>query len=161
MIVPMMKYSFVVHHADYEGFIGELQELGLVDITISDWEASEREYHLLNLIEKQRSAMADLAPLAADASGAKPFPTPEETLEVYIKTSDEVAKAKADIAKTEKEMEEAEIFGRFSAKELQALKSEAGVEIRIFTAYSKEFSSGIGEWSRSWAIEKINEKDAL
>ena len=38
MIVPMMKYDFVLHYDRYEDFLERLRELGLVDITTTGWE---------------------------------------------------------------------------------------------------------------------------
>ncbi len=32
MIVPMKKYSFLVYHADYSGFLENLRKLGAVDV---------------------------------------------------------------------------------------------------------------------------------
>ena len=44
MIVPMIKYGFLVYHRDFDSFLLRLQELGMVDIgqsrTISDGERS-------------------------------------------------------------------------------------------------------------------------
>lgn len=36
MIIPMHKYSFLVYHADYSGFLEDLRHLGVVHIIESD-----------------------------------------------------------------------------------------------------------------------------
>ena len=52
MIVPMMKYSLILHHSDYEGFLDRLQELGLVDITVSGWSPTLEQIRMLQTITR-------------------------------------------------------------------------------------------------------------
>jgi len=32
MIVPMLKYSFLVHHKEYDDFLKDIQQLGVLDV---------------------------------------------------------------------------------------------------------------------------------
>ena len=43
MIVKMSKYTFVLYHERQKEFLAALQELGLVDITTTGWEANGEE----------------------------------------------------------------------------------------------------------------------
>ena len=48
MIAKMAKYDFVLYAAQSEDFIEKLRELGLVDITTTGWEPSDRKSTRLN-----------------------------------------------------------------------------------------------------------------
>ena len=41
MIVPMVKYSFLIYHQEYDEFLSDLQNLGVVDIIDRDVELDD------------------------------------------------------------------------------------------------------------------------
>ena len=52
MIIPMKKYSFLVHHQDYRNFLDELQELGVIDIIESDVELDDEMRDKILLVKQ-------------------------------------------------------------------------------------------------------------
>ena len=85
MIVPMMKYSLIMHHSDYEGFLGRLQELGLVDITVSGWSPTLEQVRMLQTIERYSAVNQELNALAKnnDLSSIAPMSDGREVFEKY------------------------------------------------------------------------------
>jgi len=162
MIVPMMKYSFILYHKDYEAFLTQLQELGLVDITVSNWEPTEAEKTLMTDIEHQREAMRSLSQLRKDPNRkkAEAFESPQETLKQYVQATTEVERLENEIAKTEKEISDLKPWGEFSKTDLEQL-NKVGVKLHFYTAYAKDFNQRLGEWGKSYAVEKIAEVNGV
>ena len=160
MIVPMIKYSFILYHRDCEAFLSRLQELGLVDITVVGWEPTEAERALMTDIERQRETMRTLGDLRRKADRAKvqPFASPKEALEQCVAATAEIERLRNEIAKAEKEINDLKPWGNFSGTDMAQL-DKAGVKLHFFTVYAKEFNLQIGEWSERHTIEKIAEEN--
>src|SRR5690554_7875876 len=47
MIVPMMKYSFLVYHADYKASLKELKQMGVLHVQVKKQEATPEMQELL------------------------------------------------------------------------------------------------------------------
>jgi V/A-type H+-transporting ATPase subunit I len=160
MIVPMMKYGFILYHRDYEAFLARLQELGLMDITVSGWEPDEAERRLMADIDNQRTAMKELGALrkSSDWKAEKPFDTPQQTLAQTVAASGERERLRGEIARTEKEIADLRPWGEFSAGQWEQLASQ-GVKLHFFTAFAKDFDRQIDGWMHDFAIEKITEQN--
>ena len=160
MIVPMIKYSFVLYHKDYEAFLAKLQELGLVDITVSNWEPSDTERKLVTDIDNQRSAMTRLKAMRKnpDRAKAEAFGSPEETLDQYVAATAGIERLENEIAKTQKEIGELKPWGTFSKTDIEQL-AKVGVKLHFFTVNAKEFTSRKKEWGEHFAVEKIAEEN--
>lgn len=57
MIVPMIKYSFLVYHRDFNSFLSKLQELGVVDISKENRTVDEEEKAIINQINRYSNAL--------------------------------------------------------------------------------------------------------
>lgn len=156
MIAKMTKYDFVLLSAAREDFLGRLQRLGLVDITVRDWEPSESERDMLLSVEEHRKAVERLSALAAqkDFRPGTPFDTGEEAFAKYREAVTESEELRGRIARLEKEAAEAEVWGDFSAEQLAALAAN-GVQLRFFSAYEADFDKQAPAWSENHAVEAI------
>ncbi|MDR0953860.1 MAG: V-type ATP synthase subunit I [Rikenellaceae bacterium] len=162
MIVPMIKYSFVLFYKDYEAFLAQLQELGLVDITVSGWEPSEDERRLMTEIDQQRKAMKTLAELRKNELGtrAEAFDSPEEALRHFVEASAEIDRLHAEAAKLQKEIADLEPWGDFSKARIDQL-AENGIKLHLFTAFTKEFDLRAEGWKSEFAVEEIARKNGV
>ncbi|MCD8185570.1 MAG: V-type ATP synthase subunit I [Rikenellaceae bacterium] len=158
----MIKYSFILYHKDQEAFLAELQELGLIDITVTDWEPTETEKALMSDIEHQRRAVTHLRERLKDPGrvSAEAFESPEETLRQYIAARGEIERLEAEIAKAEKEVSDLKPWGDFSKSSLEQLAG-IGIKLHFFTAFTKEYNQRIGQWEATYAIEKIAEEKGV
>lgn len=123
MITQMKKYTFLVFHREYEAFLEQLREVGVVHVTEKAAGMAE-DAHLQELLAKADNARKLIA------QGA-----PDQLLQ-------EKAALESRIATTQKEVNKMAIWGDFSAERIAQLK-EAGYTLRYFTCPKKLFQE---EW---------------
>ncbi len=123
MITQMKKYTFLVFHREYETFLEQLRDLGVVHVTEKAAGMAD-DVHLQELLAKADNARKLIA------QGA-----PDQLLQ-------EKAALESRIAATQKEVNKMAIWGDFSAERIAQLK-EAGYTLRYFTCPKKLFQE---EW---------------
>ena len=57
MVIKMMKYSFLMLTGEKDGFLEELQELGVVDITRSTKPIDEESHAMLEKAQRAKNAV--------------------------------------------------------------------------------------------------------
>ena len=123
MITQMKKYTFLVFHREYEAFLEQLREVGVVHITEKAAGMAD-DAHLQELLAKAENTRKIIA------QGA-----PDQLLT-------EKANLEQRIAATQKEADRMAIWGDFSAEHLEQLKA-AGYTLRYFSCAKKLFQE---EW---------------
>ena len=123
MITQMKKYTFLVFHKEYDAFLEQLRELGVVHVS-EKAQGTADDPKLQELLQKQK-----------DLQHIKDQGAPDQLLQ-----------ERADVAKrieeTEKEAEQAAVWGEFSMEKVQELE-KAGYALRFFTCPKDKF---IEEW---------------
>ena len=130
MISKMKKYTFLVFHRDYDTFLTQLRDLGVVHIT-------EKAAGLIEDNEDLQAALQhedELRHLLAQGA-------PDQLIQERTVVEERIAAAQ-EAAK------QAAVWGDFDAERIQSLK-EAGYTLRFFACSSKAFEEG-------WGI-KVNE----
>ncbi len=143
MIVKMLKYQFVLHAAECDGFVERLRDLGMVDITTSGWEPTEGDRSLILDIEARTKAEKQLRKFAeSDAfdAAAEVYNTSEEAYAAYQEVSGRESDISARIEELNKLAEEAAPWGDFSGEALRKIEAE-GIKIGYFTAPESEFET--------------------
>ena len=123
MITQMKKYTFLVFHREYEAFLEQLRDLGVVHVTEKATGMAD-DAHLQELLAKADNARKLIA------QGA-----PDQLL-------NEKAALEQRIAATQKEADKMAVWGDFSAERMEQLKA-AGYTLRYFTCPKKIFQE---EW---------------
>ena len=123
MITQMKKYTFLVFHREYEAFLEQLRDLGVVHVTEKAAGMAD-DVHLQELLTKADNARKLIA------QGA-----PDQLLT-------EKANLEQRIAATQKEADKMAVWGDFSAERMEQLK-QAGYTLRYFTCPKKLFQE---EW---------------
>ena len=123
MITQMKKYTFLVFHREYEAFLEQLRDLGVVHVTEKAAGMAD-DAHLQELLAKADNARKLIV------QGA-----PDQLL-------NEKAALEQRIAATQKEAEKMAVWGDFSAERMEQLKA-AGYTLRYFTCPKKLFQE---EW---------------
>ena len=123
MITQMKKYTFLVFHREYDAFLEQLRDLGVVHITEkAAGNADDQQLqHLLAEADSIRKLIAQGAP--------------DQLLQ-------EKAALEQRIAATQKEADRMAVWGDFSAKRMEQLQ-QAGYTLRYFTCPKKAFQP---EW---------------
>ena len=123
MITQMKKYTFLVFHREYEAFLEQLREAGVVHVTekAAGMAEDEQLQALLTEVEATRKLIAQGAP--------------DQLLQ-------EKANLEQRIAATKKEADKMAVWGDFSAERIDELK-QAGYTLRYFICSKKSFQE---EW---------------
>ena len=124
MITQMKKYTFLVFHREYEAFLEQLRDLGVVHVTEKAAGVAD-DAHLQELLVKSDNTRKLIA------QGA-----PDQLL-------NEKAALEQRIAATQKEADKMAIWGDFSAERMEQLKA-AGYTLRYFTCPKKNFDEQFG-----------------
>ena len=124
MITQMKKYTFLVFHREYEAFLEQLREAGVVHVTEKAAGMAEDEHlqQLLTETDKTRKLIAQ--------------GVPDQLLQ-------EKAALEQRIAATKKEADKMAVWGDFSAERIEDLK-KAGYTLRYFTCSKKSFQEELG-----------------
>lgn len=124
MITQMKKYTFLVFHREYEAFLEQLREAGVVHVTekAAGMAEDEQLQQLLTETDKTRKLIAQGAP--------------DQLLQ-------EKAALEQRIAATKKEADKMAVWGDFSAERIEDLK-KAGYTLRYFTCSKKSFQEELG-----------------
>ena len=130
MITQMKKYTFLVFHRDYEPFLEQLRELGVVHIT-------QKAAGLIEDDEQLQAALQHEDEIRRLLKQGAPDQLIAERNEVNER-----------IAAAQEAAKQAAVWGEFDAKRIEALK-QAGYALRFFECPSKSFEEG-------WGI-KVNE----
>ena len=129
MITQMKKYTFLVFHREYEAFLEQLRELGVVHVT-EKAEGMTDDTHMQALLQKADNTRKLLS------QGA-----PDQLL-------NEKTALEQRIAATQKEADRMAIWGDFSAKRMEQLQ-QAGYTLRYFTCPKKVFQDEWGKIGRA------------
>ena len=132
MITQMKKYTFLVFHRDYDTFLTQLRDLGVVHIT-------EKAAGVIEDNEDLQAALQHEDELRRLLNQGAPDQLIQERNEV-----------KERILAVQESAKQAAVWGDFDAARIEALK-EAGYTLRFFQCSSKSFEEG-------WGI-KVNEKE--
>lgn len=161
MIEPMIRYSVVLYHGDVKPFMERLRELGVVDITFSDWEPSPEQRERISLSERYANAYRRLGSVKAgaaeegqpDAHGdLSPFATVREAVDAYDAAAERISQLETLRAKATTELDELAMWGEFDPEEIKRLRTEEGIAIRFFEVPTKQYR---GEWEREYAIQVV------
>lgn len=129
MIAPMKKYSFWVFHKEYEPFLEELRQLGIVHIEEKGSLEDEKLSSQLKELQRYTTALKGLERYSTEAETTLEAAKAVDNYESYIRLI-EGAKTKAQ--KTEKEIKQVEVWGEFDHRRITTLKDE-GIFLHFFT----------------------------
>ncbi len=159
MIVKMIRYDFVLYSGEHERFLERLQELGLVDVTVTGWEPSEADLRLIADAEAKTKAVEALRTKLSeeDFKSGEPYATGEEAFAAYAAATTEAAALRGEIARYAKSAEELLPWGEFSAATI-AKMAEQGVVLRYFNCNTNAYNENEKAWSENYTLAKISEQ---
>ncbi len=152
MIIPMYKYSFVVYHREYDKFLKDIAEIGVIDVSITRDEIDDpiRNKLLLN---------AQLSDMIRMLSNRKMVPVElqeeKDGIEVLAEVKElltKIEKLSHKITLLKKEIALAAPWGNYSTDILGKLDAE-GYTVRFFITPEKRFTA---ELENSPDVVEIN-----
>ena len=147
MVTEMTKYDFILMSGDADGFLKQLQEIGLVDITRSVKPVDEQSEKLSLRAGIYRKALSAL-------KGVEPAEFAEKTygdLAVNVlDTIKEKEEAQAQLAQLRKELEESLPWGSFNAEGFKKL-ADMGLKLHFYKAKLIDPA-----WKEQYALSEIS-----
>lgn len=138
MIVPMLKYTFLVYHAEYNSFLEKLQGLGVLHVVKKVQDISKKikaKYAEINEYEK---VIRLLKNRDCPTSQVKSQQRGEETIAHTNIITHELQELQSQLDEAQKEHKKARLWGNFSPEIIAKLKT-ANIHLRLFTASKKKF----------------------
>lgn len=160
MIVEMMRYTFVVYHADYESFLQKLKDLGVVHIKETTQELSDGMQTLMRQIAEVRAIKQSLGIAPEGFVADNTLPTDGVALCEQIRQNGiNLERAKQAVGAAEKDLLRYEPWGgsSFTTQTLGRFDGK-GVEIRLFQCPQSQFSD---EWTQNGAVIKVCERSGI
>ncbi len=155
MIVPMLKYSFLVYHAEYPEFLQQIKELGVVHIVKKKDELTPE---IVELYRKNSDVARVLKMLANrkveteviskhSFAGAEPLLNRVKEIETELEISQQA------LVQLDKEVKAAGPWGYFSYELIKKLETE-GLNIRFLVCPVKKYQT---QWEVEHCIEAITD----
>ena len=159
MVIKMTKYSFILLSGEKEGFLEQLQELGVVDISRSvkpvDQESSlmlakatraKKAYEYLENIDYSKDADAEAISSATVSVEGDPVTFVEES-------QTRLAELTAAYTAAIKQMEVRLPWGEYDKQAVDSL-SELGYKVRYYVSEKKKFDEG---WAELYPLQVIED----
>ena len=156
MIVPMRKLSLLIFYKDYQGFLEELRERGVVHIYENKEHAAEDEtlQAKLRLVKRVTEMIRLLENRGVKEEKEKAEVLDEDLLaylEEQYRRQDQIG---VQLGNLEKEATLYEPWGKFSKERIAGL-TEAGWDLRFFTVPDRKY---LPEWEGQFHATIINEQ---
>lgn len=163
MIIPMMKYIFLAYHLEYEKFLEDIREIGVLDIVekISEPGAEIREKlekmksarQVLQFLNKTKEA-AEKSKLVGTESQVQQFPEEngESLVDKVISLRDKKEALKHHDNHLVKLIKTLTPWGDFSVETIKKLQKN-NVFLRLFVTTEKKFNP---EWEKEYDIFVVN-----
>lgn len=155
----MIKYTFLLYSEEQQRFLEHLSELGVVDVSISNWQPNATERAKLNYISTATATIEKLNNFVFSIKEKNeekepiPYSTAQEAIDVYTENSATIERLKVAIAKVEKERDDSAEWGDFDLSTLNALEAE-GVRLSFFVTSKKQYKE---EWQQEHTLYTVAE----
>ena len=161
MITKMTKYSFVLLSGEKEGFLEQLQELGVVDISRSVKPVDQASHEMMARASKARKVIETLEALdySKDAdyeAVAKATVSIEGDPVTFVEGSiAKLADLKNSLGNIEKQMKSRLPWGDYDRKAVEDL-SDLGYKVRYYCIDKKRYDEA---WATEHALQVVSEDE--
>ena len=155
MIVPMMKYSFLVYHADYKAFLKELKQMGVLHVQVKKQEATPEMQDLLRAYNDLLKTIRSLSDRVKNDEVSGEGPRLADGAAVWQRIREieaELEQKQQQIGSLEKEAQLLVPWGDFSPERLEDLK-QSGLYFRFLVCRDKYFDPA---WEQEHYLQKVS-----
>lgn len=157
MIIPMKKYAFLIHHTDYNQFLLDLQDFGVVDVVDKGVEPDEATAAEILRLQQFEKTIKFLKAKETDALEATTDKTGDEILNSILQMQAESESLKQKIAALDKSYRALHPWGNFSVDEIVRL-AENGFHIRFFEVTERKFQP---VWEQEYNLAVISRSEGM
>ncbi|MCE4565073.1 V-type ATP synthase subunit I [Maribellus sp. CM-23] len=138
MIVPMIKYSFLVFYKEYNAFLKDIQKLGVLHIIEKEADLTEELKDKFNEIKTYKKAIRVLKKRNIPEQNVEQIVKDEKLPEAILDTEVRIGNFESKLEELKAAYEKARLWGNFSPQLLQQLKAE-DIFPEFYTAPSRKF----------------------
>lgn len=158
MIVPMLKYSFLVYHAEYSAFLEQLKSLGVLHIQKKELEPTPEMHELYrkysDIVQAIKTLESQQEDKGTDVKQAG-YTKGEDLLERIQEIEDLLEQKQQHNNNLEKEEKQIAPWGDFSIELIKKLQGE-GINFRFLICHVKKYKS---EWENDNNIAIISDNN--
>ncbi len=156
MIVPMHKYTFLVHHSSYQEFLINIRRIGVVHISTKNNEPTPQMQELFRHLSEVSKAAKRLESLEPEEPETRPaFKSGEEVFNRLKEMEKEMEHNHHRLLQLEKEKKQLTPWGNFSWKKLEELKKN-GIQIRFMACPVRKWQP---EWEKQYYLQIVTDLD--
>lgn len=153
MIVPMLKYSFLIYHQDKEAFLQNLQDLGVLHVASKGEVGDELTEQKVVEIRETEQALQRFKKRKYDPRNFQELVGPMPALSDITALELEYEECFHDKETLEANLELIRPWGEFSWENIVKLEEKAGFEVRFFAANVRQFRE---EWIKEYPLEIVD-----
>jgi V/A-type H+-transporting ATPase subunit I len=158
MIAEIRKYTFLVHHRDYENLLKSLYEAGVMHIVEKrKFDESSAINEDIALLDRYKSAIKHLSRLIQSDKMSVETEDPYEVLSEYESSVKEIEDIKNRLEKLKSEALRVEPWGNFDDDTFKKLQG-SGWTLSLYSCPQKSFKE---DWNNEHSIEIIGRKAGL
>lgn len=138
MIVPMLKYSFLVFHQDYNSFLEDIQEFGILHVVEREVDFTEElknKYSEINIYDKAIQLLKTRE--NSEYIQERDF-TDENIPESILQKETEIGILENKLEELKNAHEKSRAWGNFSSELIEKLKAE-NIKFDFFVCHSKRY----------------------
>lgn len=154
MITPMIKYSFLIYHKEYDSFLTNLQDIGVLHIAEKANEYDEETRKALDRIKHINDALRFLDKRGQDESPVDDGKRAEEVINDLHNGREEIDQIEQELITLKKDIDKARPWGDYS-KEMKEKLKKLNLTPRFFTINEKRFNT---DWENQYYLEVINQE---
>ncbi len=156
MIIPMLKYTFLIYHKDYNSFIHNLKALGVVHIAEQKGGNTDEMRENMLFLNRIISVVRKLKKLAPEVEVSPTHGDIEQGRKIFedVEALEQWLEQQAHrINHLKKEINELQPWGHFSLETIYSLQAN-GINTRLFICARRQFND---EWLTKYPIGIVNE----
>lgn len=155
MITKMKKLTFLVYHKEYERFLEQIRELGVVHIVEKQW--GEMDGSLQQVVRKQslyKGMLQSMYMLADKQPDEQVYDdaAADALAQQFEELKERIQKLNQQASVLDKEISQMEVWGDFNWKDIRKLK-DAGWNVQFYICSKREFNEAWMEEHNAIVIE--------
>ena len=157
MIIPMTKFSFLVFHKDYQVFLDQMQELGVLHLIEKQHDISDDIREQYDLVRQIVSVIKSLEKREIDQTNEAEIARGEELYKEVVDLQEQLEHKVLQLNQLNKEISQVRHWGDFSTETIRKLE-ENNISLKFYTVSSRKFQDS---WLQEYPIEILSQHSGL
>jgi V/A-type H+/Na+-transporting ATPase subunit I len=152
MIIPMTKYSFLVYHREYEDFLQDLRDLGVVHLIEKQADITDDIRDQYQLIDRVDKVIRFLNKKEVEPKEGADLQNGQKVFEKIIELQSQLEHSHHALVNLQKELNELLPWGDFSSDLLKKLH-ENNISFKFYITQTRKFDPA---WEEKYPMQVIN-----